>query len=216
MHPRKSTQWRGFSNTRARHSRTGNAWVRDKFLGRLKRSKKAGKCSRSFIWANIPGRRTPMSPLRQRSLERVFGNWAWCQRTRYFFDDTIPASPSINPFIFGIGGSICKHTSWVDDFCNWCFQTQLGHCDNLHKSGGGRCSAWHHSGFFPHNFFSYFVGFVRSSVHMPTLFHEWSHFMLYLLFSDWGKYCDSRGRAATSTFGRSSQSTLRHKCGCHP
>ena len=149
MHPRKSTQWRGFSNTRARYTRIGNAWVRDRFSGRLKRNKKAEKCSQSFIWANIPGRRTPMSPLRQRSLERVFENWAWRQRTRYFFDDTIPASPSINPFIFGIGGSICKHTSWVDDFCNWCFQTQLGHCDNLHKSGGGRCSAWHHSGFFP-------------------------------------------------------------------
>ena len=89
-HPRKSTRWRGFSNTRARYTRTGNAWVQDKFSASLKRNKKAGKCSQSFIWANIPGRRTPMSPLKQRVLERVFGNWAWRQRTRYFFDDTIP------------------------------------------------------------------------------------------------------------------------------
>ena len=74
MHPRKSTRWKGFSSTRARYTRTGNAWVRDKFSGSLRRNKKAGKCSQSFIWANIPGRHTQMSPFKQRVLERVFGN----------------------------------------------------------------------------------------------------------------------------------------------
>ena len=39
---------------------------------------------------------------------------------------------------------------------------------------------------------------------------------LLSFFSDLGKYCDSRGRVATSIFGHSSQSLLHQKCGCHP
>ena len=47
-----------------------------------------GKSSQSFTWANTPGRRTPMSPFKLRVSERVFGNWAWHQKTRCFEDST--------------------------------------------------------------------------------------------------------------------------------
>ena len=101
-------------------------------------------------------------------------------------------SPS-NPY--DIGGALCKHTSWVDDICNWGFQAQPGHRDNLHKSGGGRCPARHHSG-------------ITCSGNYLIEFYNF-------FIADWGKHCDSRGRFAASTFICPSQSFLCHKCGCH-
>ena len=62
MLPRRSTQWRDCSNTRAKPTRTRSAWAPERFSGSSRRSRRAGRCSPSSTWASTHGRPTMTSP----------------------------------------------------------------------------------------------------------------------------------------------------------